>query len=148
MKLWRVARAVHASTGAEAFSGSGGAFVDGRWHSRGRLVVYTARTESLARLEALVHFNPTLAPRLVLVEADLPDALVMAIGGTLEICRSRGPLDPLPHRDKRTNQSGASRLPQDRHRRAGPVQFRSTSERSELALTSSPDPLPRGSEGA
>jgi RES domain-containing protein len=80
VKLWRVARAAHAATGAEAFSGVGGLVVDGRWHSRGRLVVYSARSESLARLEALVHFNPALAPRLVLIEASLPDALVFTAG--------------------------------------------------------------------
>jgi RES domain-containing protein len=83
MKLWRVARAARAATGAEAFSGMGGLVVDGRWHSRGRLIVYAARSESLARLEALVHFNPTLAPHLVLIEASLPDALVATVGGAL-----------------------------------------------------------------
>jgi RES domain-containing protein len=83
MKLWRVARAAHAATGVEAFSGMGGLAVDGRWHSRGRLIVYAARSESLARLEALVHFNPALAPRLVLVEASVPDAFVATVSGAL-----------------------------------------------------------------
>jgi RES domain-containing protein len=83
VKLWRVSRAAHAATKATAFSGIGGLHVDGRWHSRGRLVVYTARSESLARLEALVHFNPLLAPKLVLIEADIPDALVATLSGTL-----------------------------------------------------------------
>ena len=83
MKLWRVSRAAHAATGPAAFSGSGGISVDGRWHSRGRHIVYTARSESLARLEALVHFNPVLAPELVLIEADVPDALVATLSGTL-----------------------------------------------------------------
>ncbi len=83
MKLWRVARSAHSATGADAFSGIGGMLVDGRWHSRGRLIVYTARSESLARLEALVHFNPMLAPRLVLIEASLPDALVSTFRGVM-----------------------------------------------------------------
>lgn len=83
MKLWRVSRVAHAASGAAAFSGIGGLQVDGRWHSRGRLVVYTARSESLARLEALGHFNPLLAPKLVLIEADLLDALVTIFSGTL-----------------------------------------------------------------
>ena len=83
MRLWRVARAAHSATGAGAFSGIGGMHIDGRWHSRGRLIVYAARSESLARLEALVHFNPALAPRLVLIQASLPDALVSTVGGTL-----------------------------------------------------------------
>lgn len=83
MKLWRVSRAIHAATGSAAFSGIGGLHADGRWHSRGRLIVYSARSESLARLETLVHFNPTLAPKLVLLEAEIPDGLVATVGGKL-----------------------------------------------------------------
>ena len=83
MKLWRVARAAHAPSGTTAFDGSGGLSVDGRWHTRGRPIVYTARTESLAKLEALVHFKPAIAPRLVLVDATIPDALVATLRGAL-----------------------------------------------------------------
>ena len=83
MKLWRVARATHSASGRAAFNGVGGLSVDGRWHTRGRPIVYTARTESLAKLEALVHLNPTLAPRLVLVEATIPDRLVATLRGAL-----------------------------------------------------------------
>lgn len=83
MKLWCVARAAHATAGAPAFSGIGGMHVDGRWHSRGRLIIYAARSESLARLEALVHFSPAVAPKLVLIEATLPDALISTVGGKL-----------------------------------------------------------------
>ena len=43
--------------------------------------MYIARTESLAKLEALVHFKPAIAPRLVLVEAMIPDALVAILRG-------------------------------------------------------------------
>src|SRR6267378_4897405 len=81
VKLWRVARAAHATSGPAAFTGIGGMSVDGRWHTRGRPIVYTARTESLAKLEALVHLNPTIAPRLVLVEATIPDHLVATLHG-------------------------------------------------------------------
>ena len=83
MKLWRVARAAHAPSGTTAFDGSGGLSVDGRWHTRGRPIVYTAQTESLAKLEALVHLKPAIAPRLVLVEATIPDALVATLRGAL-----------------------------------------------------------------
>ena len=83
MKLWRVARAAHSASGRAAFKGIGGLSVDGRWHTRGRLIVYTARTESLAKLEALVHLKPAIAPRLVLVEATIPDALVATLRGAL-----------------------------------------------------------------
>ncbi|MFL5311671.1 MAG: RES family NAD+ phosphorylase, partial [Myxococcales bacterium] len=81
MKLWRVARAAHAKSGSAAFTGIGGMSVDGRWHTRGRPIVYTARPESLAKLEALVHLNPTIAPRLVLVEATIADRLVATLHG-------------------------------------------------------------------
>lgn len=83
MRLWRVARAAHAPSGTAAFDGIGGLSVDGRWHTRGRPIVYTARTESLAKLEALVHLKPAIAPRLVLVEATIPDALVATLRGAL-----------------------------------------------------------------
>jgi len=83
VKLWRVARAAHAASGPVAFNGIGGLSVDGRWHTRGRLIVYTARTESLAKLEALVHLKPAIAPRLVPVEATIPDALVATLHGAL-----------------------------------------------------------------
>ena len=81
MKLWRVARAAHATSGPAAFAGIGGMSVDGRWQTRGRPIVYTARTQSLAKLEALVHFKPAIAPRLVLVEATIPDRLVATLHG-------------------------------------------------------------------
>lgn len=83
MRLWRVARAARARSGAEAFSGEGGLFAAGRWHSRGRRIVYTAQSESLAKLETLVHFNSALAPALVLVEAELPDDCVLPLGARL-----------------------------------------------------------------
>jgi RES domain-containing protein len=63
----------------EAFDGSGGLFSSGRWHSRGRRLVYTARSESLAKLEALAHFRPSLAPALVLVEAEIPDGQIAVV---------------------------------------------------------------------
>ena len=83
MRLWRVARAAHAPSSTAAFDGIGGLSVDGRWHTRGRPIVYTARTESLAKLEALVHLKPAIAPRLVLVDATIPDALVATLRGAL-----------------------------------------------------------------
>ena len=83
MRLWRVARAAQAPSGTAASDGIGGLSVDGRWHTRGRPIVYTARTESLAKLEALVHLKPAIAPRLVLLEATIPAALVATLSGAL-----------------------------------------------------------------
>ncbi len=50
VRLWRVSRHV-------ALSGSGGLSASGRWHTRGRRVVYTAESPALAVLEVLVHLE-------------------------------------------------------------------------------------------
>lgn len=58
---------------AEAFFGKGGLYAAGRWHERGRLVVYAARTSSLALLEWRVHTRALpLGRTFVLIEATLP----------------------------------------------------------------------------
>jgi RES domain-containing protein len=79
VRVWRVARAARARTGAEAFDGSGGLHGPGRWHSTGRRIVHTARSESLAKLETLAHFRPNEAPALVLVEATIPDDTIVRV---------------------------------------------------------------------
>lgn len=48
-------RLVRAEFARELWSGVGGLHVDGRWHSRGRRIVYTSQSLSLAQLEVLVH---------------------------------------------------------------------------------------------
>jgi RES domain-containing protein len=50
MRLWRVSD--HAD-----LSGEGGRRVEGRWHERGRAVVYLAEHAALALLERLVHLE-------------------------------------------------------------------------------------------
>lgn len=57
MLLHRLALARFAQTAGEAFSGQGGILGNGRWHTRGQRVVYTAETISLAMAEALVHLQ-------------------------------------------------------------------------------------------
>jgi len=79
VRVWRVARAARARTGPEGFDGSGGLYGPGRWHSTGRRIVYTARSESLAKLETLVHFRPDEAPALVLIEAAIPDETIAGV---------------------------------------------------------------------
>ena len=65
---------------AEAFSGKGGLLASGRWHERGRLVVYAARTSSLALLEWRVHTRALPLERtFVLIEATLPTEAVVAL---------------------------------------------------------------------
>jgi len=73
VRVWRICRQPHA---ADALAGRGGLFASGRWHSRGRPVVYAAQSLALAALEVLVHVDKTTAPDdLVQVEVDVPDDL-------------------------------------------------------------------------
>ena len=61
-------------------SGRGGLFASGRWHSRGRRVVYTSATLSLAALEILVHTEKDLLPDdLVSVEIDVPESVSVRV---------------------------------------------------------------------
>jgi RES domain-containing protein len=55
MRLWRISN--HAD-----LSGTGGLLVDGRWHRRGRPIVYAADHPATALLEALVHLDRAHLP--------------------------------------------------------------------------------------
>lgn len=70
MILWRISN--HAD-----LSGSGGLLHSGRWHSRGRPVVYLAESPAGALVEALVHVQAASAAELPkhyhLLEIALPD---------------------------------------------------------------------------
>lgn len=58
------------------WSGEGGLHVDGRWHTPGRRIVYTAQSSSLAQLEVLVHIaNRQQMPELIQARASIPDTL-------------------------------------------------------------------------
>ncbi len=73
MNVWRICAQPHVST---SLSGIGGLYTSGRWHHRGRPVLYTSATPSLAALEVLAHLDPALAPSdLRLLEIVVPDAL-------------------------------------------------------------------------
>ena len=52
LSAWRLTKAKYART---ALSGVGSALRAGRWHGRGRPVVYAASSSALALLETLVH---------------------------------------------------------------------------------------------
>src|SRR5262245_42629986 len=56
MILWRLTRRPYAE-----LSGRGGELAEGRWHSRGRPVVYCAASAALAVLEIRVHLDLPLA---------------------------------------------------------------------------------------
>lgn len=68
MRLWRISN--HAD-----LTGTGGLLVDGRWHRRGRPIVYAADHPATALLETLVHLDRDHLPaRYQLMEiAGAPD---------------------------------------------------------------------------
>jgi RES domain-containing protein len=71
MRLWRISNHVD-------LSGEGGRRVDGRWHERGRPVVYLAEHPALALLEVIVHLeiDPDDLPRnYQLLEIEAADSI-------------------------------------------------------------------------
>lgn len=71
-------RAVLPQFAKDPFSGKGGLFASGRWHSKGRLVVYTSATPSLALLESLANYSKNdLMSGIQIVTAYLPENVVM-----------------------------------------------------------------------
>ncbi len=50
MRLWRI-------SSYPGLSGLGGTFVDGRWHTKPRRVIYAAEHPALAMVEVLAHMN-------------------------------------------------------------------------------------------
>jgi RES domain-containing protein len=83
MTLWRLTRRPHAD-----LSGRGGEFADGRWHSRGRPVVYCATRAALAVLEVRVHLDlplELLPDDYVLMRIAAPDDLALQTLATQEL---------------------------------------------------------------
>jgi len=71
----RICKATYAG---EIFSGNGGLTAGGRWHSKGRRVVYTAQTLSLAAFELFVHLGRhDMKIELVCARADIPDSVAI-----------------------------------------------------------------------
>jgi RES domain-containing protein len=71
MFLWRISN--HSS-----LDGRGGLLASGRWHTRGKAVVYLAETAAGALLEALVHLEldyGNLPETYGLLKAEAPDSL-------------------------------------------------------------------------
>lgn len=74
MRLWRISS--HAS-----LSGEGGLYASGRWHSRGRRIVYLADHPASALLEVLVHLEvdtEDLPTHYQLLDVDVPDGIAIA----------------------------------------------------------------------
>jgi RES domain-containing protein len=71
--LWRISN--HSS-----LAGDGGLRVSGRWHTRGRRIVYCSQSPAAALLEVLVHFEidvRDLPARYRLLKLHAPDDLVV-----------------------------------------------------------------------
>ncbi|MGB5635665.1 MAG: RES family NAD+ phosphorylase [Waterburya sp.] len=71
MHVWRICAAKYQDS---AFSGVGGLYVPGRWHTQGHKIVYTAESLALASLEIFVHLESDRVP-LVAIKANIPDEL-------------------------------------------------------------------------
>ncbi len=69
----------HRNHAEDAYSGRGGLYAAGRWHRRGRLVVYAAESLALATLEKIVAVNDVQRLReMVYVPAHLDEEAVWA----------------------------------------------------------------------
>lgn len=73
----RVIRVTHQQYADEAYSGRGGLSAAGRWHHRGRRVVYAAESLALAALEKIVAVNDVQRLRkMIYVPAHLDDEAI------------------------------------------------------------------------
>ncbi|WP_421783916.1 RES family NAD+ phosphorylase [Kiloniella litopenaei] len=70
MELYRLAHKSYAD-----LSGQGGLYGSGCWHHKGRPVLYTASSRSLAALERFVHESASTLPPLVMLTIWVPDNL-------------------------------------------------------------------------
>lgn len=72
MIVYRITKKEHA-----ALDGMGGLFGPGRWHKKGKQVIYTSEHASLAAWEKIVHVASfeNLPDDLLLVKIEIPDAL-------------------------------------------------------------------------
>lgn len=79
IRAWRICKARLART---AFSGEGAFLYGGRWNSPGVRVIYTAGSQSLAALEALVHTgdaNDLVNLEFVAVPVEIDEATIAKI---------------------------------------------------------------------
>ena len=77
MRVYRIAAEAFGKTAAQTFSGQGGLYGMGRWHGKGRLIVYCSQRLSLSALEALVHIqrNDRIEP-FVYWEMEVPEGRI------------------------------------------------------------------------
>ena len=81
-KVYRVTRPHFARSPEEALSGEGGLHDDGRWHIKGRRVLYTSDSSSLCTLERLAHADEmfgAMRPDRILLHIMLPPVSVVTV---------------------------------------------------------------------
>jgi RES domain-containing protein len=74
MRLWRI-------SSYPGLTGLGGLHADGRWHTRGKPILYASEHPALAMVEAMAHMRlgVTAIPlTLKLIAIDVPDAVTIA----------------------------------------------------------------------
>lgn len=80
-KTFRITRLDYAGTAQIALSGNGGLYESGRWHSKGRRIVYTSQSAALCILERMVHADEWIAerrPDRVLLTLSIPNVSFLA----------------------------------------------------------------------
>lgn len=78
--VWRT---IYAEFAADPLSTEGARLYSARYHTAGHELLYTAETESLSRLERLVHLTQERSIEMVLVEIGLPGDAVIEIAESL-----------------------------------------------------------------
>ncbi len=90
-----------------ALDSTGSLLYDGRWHSRGTRVLYSAENVSLAALEILVHSSGKKIPSRVVTQIVVPDEVTIENADWIELPASRAFGD----RWVREKRSAALRVP-------------------------------------
>ena len=79
MRLWRISQ-------YPGLTGIGGNFVDGRWHTKPRNIIYVAEHPALAMVEVLAHMHLTAATMptsLKLLAVDIKNGATMSLAPNL-----------------------------------------------------------------
>jgi len=80
MRVYRIAKDIYSTSGAEMMSGDGGLRASARWHTKGRPIIYTATSQALATLEIAVNLKkPRVLPAYRILEVDVPDNLIISL---------------------------------------------------------------------
>jgi RES domain-containing protein len=84
IELYRIHGAAY-----DVFDTTGTFLFDGRWHTRGTRLVYTAEHASLAALEVLIHAESKRFPPKILTRIHLPEDLPIETTSALDFAASQ-----------------------------------------------------------